>query len=478
MKQNRTPILESLIKHSRTNPFSFHVPGHKYGNLFQGEGMEYFKELLKIDATELSGLDDLHSPEGPIMDAEKLLTQLYGVKKSFFLVNGSTVGNLAMIMGTIKENDIVLVQRNCHKSILNGIGLVNADPVFLGPDFEKDWGVAGTVSLNTVKQALEQYPQAKVIILTYPNYYGMVNELEEIITLSHSKGIPVLVDEAHGAHFVGGEIFPKSAVQLKADIVVQSAHKTLPAMTMGAYLHYNSNIVSEKAVSNYLHILQSSSPSYPIMASLDMARSYLATFSEDDAKYLLEKLNELRKRLQQLEGIEVLAYPCGKGDPLKITIQSTTSLSGYEIQAMLEKKGIYSELADPYNVLLVFPLLKKNNEFPISDIINRFEMALQSNTGKEKLKKKAVYGKPPISKLALKMQERANLKKRTVPYTESIGHICAQLIIPYPPGIPLLFPGEIITMEDIENIRLLQETGAKFQDMGSLSNGKIDIYLL
>lgn len=477
MDQNRTPILENLIKHSKTNPISFHVPGHKYGNLFQGEGTEYFKELLKLDATELSGLDDLHSPEGPILEAEKLLTQLYGVKKSFFLVNGSTVGNLAMIMGTIKENDIVLVQRNCHKSILNGISLVNADPVFLGPDFEMDWGVAGAVSLDTVKQALEQYPQAKAIILTYPNYYGMVNELEDIIELSHSNGIPVLVDEAHGAHFVGGEIFPKSAVQLKADIVVQSAHKTLPAMTMGAYLHYNSNIISEKAVRSYLQILQSSSPSYPIMASLDLARRYLATFSEDDAKYLLEKLNDLRTRLQQVEGIEVLAYSYGKGDPLKITIQSTTSLSGYDIQSLLEKKGVYTELADPYNVLLVFPLLKKNIEFSIDDIVNRFEAAFQSHTGKEKIKKKAVYEKPIISKLALKTQEMANLKKRTVPITESIGKICAQLIIPYPPGIPLLFPGEIIRMEDIENIQLLQETGAKFQDMGSLSNGKIDIYL-
>lgn len=477
MDQNRTPILERLIKHSKKNPISFHVPGHKYGNLVQGEETRYFKELLKLDATELSGLDDLHSPEGPILEAEQLLAQLYGVKKSFFLVNGSTVGNLAMIMGTIKENDIVLVQRNCHKSILNGISLVKADPIFLGPEFDEEWGVAGAVSLHTIKQAIEEYPKAKAIILTYPNYYGMVNELEDIIELSHRNGIPVLIDEAHGAHFVGGEAFPKSAVQLKADIVVQSAHKTLPAMTMGAYLHYNSDIISEKEVRSYLQILQSSSPSYPIMASLDLARRYLATFSDDDAEYLLQKQNDLRTRLQHLKGIKVLGYSNGEGDPLKITIQSTTSLSGYDIQSLLEKEGVYPELADPYNVLLVFPLLKKNMGYSVKHVFNQFETALQSCTSTEDKKKKAVYERPTISKLAVNLKESANLKRKTVPIEESIGQICAQLIIPYPPGIPLLFPGEIIRAGDIENIKLLQETGARFQDMGSLCNGRIDIYL-
>ena len=476
MDQKRIPLLEQLIGHFENNPISFHVPGHKYGELFSTSGKKYFQELLKLDATELTGLDDLHSPEGVILEAEKLLAHFTGAKKSYFLINGSTVGNLAMIMATVEEHDTVLVQRNCHKSILNGLSLVKADPVFLGPEMDEEWGIAGGVSANTVKQAIKKYPNTKALILTYPNYYGMVNDLEEIIQIAHNKQIPVLIDEAHGAHFQG-ENFPRSAVHLKADVVVQSAHKTLPAMTMGAYLHFNSNIISERSISKYLQILQSSSPSYPIMASLDIARNYLATYSAEDAMYLLRKIKEFRDGLQKINGIKVLSYNKGIGDPLKITIQSTSMLSGYELQTLLEKEGIFPELADPYNVLLVFPLLKENIDFPTKEMVNRFKAALKSTGATNTVKEKLTFKKPKISKVALHSKEFAKYSKKAVPFNEAIGKISAQLIIPYPPGIPLLFPGEIITYEDIENIKLLQSTGARFQDEGCLKNKKIDIYL-
>ncbi len=289
MNQENIPLWNQLQKHASHQPLSFHVPGHKNGFLAGGEGADYFKHILKLDATELSGLDDLHSPEGVILEAQELLAGLHGVSKSFFLVNGSTAGNLAMVLSAAEEKETVLVQRNCHKSILNGITLAKAKPVFLAPEFNEEWGVAGGVALETVKEAIRQYPDAKAIILTYPNYYGMVYDLENIIQCAHDHGIPVLVDEAHGAHLIGGSHFPASAVQLQADLTVQSAHKTLPAMTMGAYLHFNSRFIKEEKVSNYLGILQSSSPSYPIMASLDLARAYLASFSKKDEEALLKK---------------------------------------------------------------------------------------------------------------------------------------------------------------------------------------------
>lgn len=470
------PILDALKAHIKRNPVSFHVPGHKYGDLLPDEGKGYFQELLKLDATELNGLDDLHSPEGIILEAEKLLGHFYSAKKSFFLVNGSTVGNLAMIMAAVAENETVLVQRNCHKSVLNGVQLVKAHPVFLGPDFDEEWGVAGEVSLHTVEKAVQEYPDAKAIILTYPNYYGMIHDIEEIIQYSHSKGIPVLIDEAHGAHFAGNDKFPRSAVQLKADIVVQSAHKTLPAMTMGAYLHFNSDILTERKVSDCLQLLQSSSPSYPIMASLDMARHYLATYSNEDMNVFLQKITEFRRRLQQLRGIRVLEYQNGKGDPLKITIQSTTSLSGYDLQSLLEGVGIYAEMADPYNILLVFPLLKKDMDFPIEEIISRFEAALQSIPNTQRCKIVNSFGKPKISKPSLSVKQMSSLKSESIHLEEAVGKICAQLLIPYPPGIPLLFPGEIIRKEDIDFIKLLLKTGARFQGGDSLKSGRIDIF--
>ncbi|MFE8698979.1 aminotransferase class I/II-fold pyridoxal phosphate-dependent enzyme [Cytobacillus sp. FJAT-53684] len=477
MDQKRMPLFKQLINHAEQSPLSLHVPGHKYGEILIDEAKGYYNELLKLDATELTGLDDLHSPDGVIKEAEELLAQLYEVKRSFFLVNGSTVGNLAMIMAALKENDTVLVQRNCHKSILNGINLAKAEPVFLGPIFDEDWGIARAVTLSTIKQAIEKYPHAKAVVLTYPNYYGMADEIEGIIELAHLNNIPVLIDEAHGAHFVGGALFPKSAVQLKADIVVQSAHKTLPAMTMGAYLHFNSELLSENVVSQYLHILQSSSPSYPIMASLDMARYYLATFTNEDADYLGKKINELRSELQKLNGIKVLSYKKGMGDPLKITIQSTTSLSGYEIQRLLEGEGIYTEMADPYNIVLVFPLLKASMPYSIKEVISRFEAALNPIIMSEKEKAKIVFKKPAITKLALNSEEMAASQIGVVPLEKAVGGICAQLIIPYPPGIPLLFPGEIISREDIDNINLLIESGARFQGDSTFKHGEINIYL-
>jgi arginine/lysine/ornithine decarboxylase len=476
MNQNKKPLYEKLAAHEKKSVYSFHVPGHKYGNLIPKDASRYFQQMLKLDATELSGLDDLHSPEGVIMEAEELLAQLHHVKRSYFLVNGSTVGNLAMIMAAVKENEKILVQRNCHKSVLNGIRLAGAVPILLGPELNEEWGIASGVSVQTVSQAIELYPDAKAIILTYPNYYGMVYDLQGIARLCHEKGIPVLVDEAHGAHFIAGDCFPKSSVELGGDLVVQSAHKTLPAMTMGAYLHYNTNFIRKEAVESYLQMLQSSSPSYPLMASLDIARGYLATFTREDGEYLLKKITEFKDRLQQLKGIKVLSYKNGEGDPLKITLQSASALSGFEIQKLLEDEGIYTEMADPNNVLLVFPLLKKGMDFPLTEVTAAFKKALHALASFKTAKVNFALAHQGISKLEINIKNQGNLESRLVPLDTASGKVCAEFIIPYPPGIPLLFPGEVISQESIEQIKLLRETGARFQGGKNLLQGKISIY--
>ncbi|MCS0674731.1 aminotransferase class I/II-fold pyridoxal phosphate-dependent enzyme [Cytobacillus firmus] len=475
MNHEQTPLWDQLKKHASHQPVSFHVPGHKNGQLAVGEEADYFKDILTLDATELSGLDDLHSPEGVILEAQKLLADLYGVPKSFFLVNGSTSGNLAMVMSAAKENETVLVQRNCHKSILNGITLAKAKPVFLAPEFNEEWGVAGGVALETVKEAIRQYPEAKALILTYPNYYGMVFNLESIIEYAHDHGVPVLVDEAHGAHLIGGDHFPASAVQLQADLVVQSAHKTLPAMTMGAYLHFNSRFIKEERVSKYLAILQSSSPSYPLMASLDLARAYLASFSGKDEEALLEKAGRFRKNLSKIKGIKVLNFEHKNGDPLKVTIQSAAALSGFELQTLLEKHGIFTEMADPYNVLFVLPLLKNDMDYPFERVIQCLEEELRS-FGPAGRHEKIPFSKRPVSGLALEQKEQDRCTIKTVALEEAVGKICAQQVTPYPPGIPLLFPGEVIEGEDIASIRFQIRAGARFQNGENIKKGSINVY--
>jgi arginine/lysine/ornithine decarboxylase len=328
MDQKWTPLYDALMRHKEQKPVSFHVPGHKNGQIFNEKARLVFESILTIDMTEISGLDDLHSPDGPILEAEQLLAELYQVKSSYFLVNGSTVGNLAMILATCEKSDVVLVQRNCHKSVLHGLMLAEVEPVFIAPEIDEEWGLAGGVRLKDLQEALQAYPQTKAIILTHPTYHGQSNELTEIVSIAHKKNIPVLVDEAHGAHFILGSPFPESAIKAGADVVVHSAHKTLPAMTMGSYLHVNSELINENRVAFYLQMLQSSSPSYPIMASLDLARAYLASFSAENKEILLKKISSFRDELKQIKDIDVMEGTNDRLDPLKITIRSKMGLSG------------------------------------------------------------------------------------------------------------------------------------------------------
>ncbi|WP_332603930.1 aminotransferase class I/II-fold pyridoxal phosphate-dependent enzyme, partial [Bacillus sp. S1(2024)] len=332
-----TPLYKALIQHARRNSHSFHVPGHHNGDVFFDDAKSIFDPLLTIDVTELAGLDDLHHPSGVIKEAQELASQLYGSVESFFLVNGTTVGNLAMILSVCEPGDTILVQRNCHKSVFHAVDLSGAEPVYLAPDVDSAMHVPTHVPLGTIKEALEAYPGAKGLVLTNPTYYGHSADLTEIITEAHHYGIPVLVDEAHGAHFILGEPFPVSALKMGADIVViiteahhygipvlvdeahgahfilgepfpvsalkmgadivvQSAHKTLPAMTMGSYLHLNSSCrINRDRVAEYLNRLQSSSPSYPIMASLDIARAYVQHIIEE------QKLSDILQRIQTLK---------------------------------------------------------------------------------------------------------------------------------------------------------------------------------
>lgn len=189
MDQKQMPLVEKLIQHIKRKPENYHVPGHKGGSLLSGlnEVDDYFRQLLQLDLTEISGLDDLHSAEDVIKEAQSLLATLYGAKRSFFLINGSTVGNLAMICGTLKRGDRVLVQRNSHKSILNGLRLIGAEPIFILPEFNQEWGISEGVSYTHIEEALSKYEDIKAVILTYPSYYGTVYPLEDIIALCREK---------------------------------------------------------------------------------------------------------------------------------------------------------------------------------------------------------------------------------------------------------------------------------------------------
>ncbi|MDF9758580.1 arginine/lysine/ornithine decarboxylase [Peribacillus simplex] len=478
MNQSQTPLFDAMSALYKKRPISLHVPGHKNGWVFSKKGEAIYNPLLGIDATEISGLDDLHAPEGAILKSEQLLADLYGVKKSYFLVNGSTVGNIAMILATCREGDKVLVQRNCHKSILHGLMLANVQPIFLQPDFYEEWGIAGGVGSKLIEEALSANPDVKAIVVTYPNYYGLGEDLTELVRLAHQKGIPVLVDEAHGAHFQLGSPFPKSAIFAGADAVVHSAHKTLPAMTMGSYLHVNSSLVDVGQVSFYLQMLQSSSPSYPIMGSLDLARAYLAAFTSEDKKSLIKKISDFRRELGALQTVRVLEAPPGtSADPLKVVIQSINGLSGFELQQLCEAEGIFTELADPNNLLMILPLLKTSIDFPFQEIVQNIKSATKDRTGSvEANQVGSWFAGSSITTLEITYSVMKHSKSRPVVLREAVGEVSAEMVIPYPPGIPLIMSGEMITTDHITNLKRLLELGSRFHGGSSLSNGELIVY--
>ncbi|MCD2336430.1 aminotransferase class I/II-fold pyridoxal phosphate-dependent enzyme [Bacillus cereus] len=458
MNQNRMPLYEALIEFKERGPLSFHVPGHKNGLNFPQEAIREFKGILSIDVTELAGLDDLHSPFECIDEAQQLLAEVYNTKRSYFLINGSTVGNLAMILSCCGEHDIVLVQRNCHKSIINGLKLAGANPIFLDPWIDEAYNVPVGVRNEIIKNAIRKYPNAKALILTHPNYYGMGMDLEASIAFAHAHKIPVLVDEAHGAHLCLGEPFPKSALTYGADIVVHSAHKTLPAMTMGSYLHINSHLVDEDKVTTYLSMLQSSSPSYPIMASLDIARFTMARIKEEGHSEIVEFLRRFKEQLRSIPQIAILEYPLQ--DELKVTVQTRCQLSGYELQSVFEKVGIYTEMADPYNVLFILPLQVNEGYMKVIEMIR---VALQHYEVKDKRESIRYTYNGEFSLLPYTYKQLEGYETKIVSIEDAVGMIAAEMVIPYPPGIPLIMYGERITSEHKEQIMYLERAGARFQ---------------
>uniref|UniRef100_UPI000A528DA5 aminotransferase class I/II-fold pyridoxal phosphate-dependent enzyme n=1 Tax=Paenibacillus dakarensis TaxID=1527293 RepID=UPI000A528DA5 len=279
MNRNReeAPLVEALLAYRNHAAKSFHVPGHKNGKAYDGiEEARILHDVMKIDVTEISGTDDLHHPEGVIREAQELAADCFGAEESFFLVGGSTSGNLAMVLTVCQQpGDILLLQRNVHKSVLNGLMLAGARAVFLEPEIDKDSGLAVTPSVETIKAAIAAYPDARGVLLTSPNYYGMSCDLKPIAELCHAYHIPLLVDEAHGAHFGMHPDLPEGALSSGADVAVQSTHKMLAAMTMGAMLHVQGPFINRGLLRQRLAMVQSSSPSYPVMASLDLARRML-----------------------------------------------------------------------------------------------------------------------------------------------------------------------------------------------------------
>lgn len=488
MDQQRAPLFEKLQELALGNRSSFHVPGHKFGQDLVKDEQRILQQVMSIDYTEIPGLDDLHAPQGVIREAEELAASCFKAAKTFFLVNGSTVGNLALILSVCQRSDLIIVQRNVHKSIIHGLMLAGAKAVFLPPSVDEASGLDAGLDINNVETALQKYPQAKAVLLTNPSYYGRGMDLRSIAELTHQYNMPLLVDEAHGAHFGFHPQLPESALSCGADGVVQSTHKMLTALTMGAMLHIQGDLLHEAVIRQRLGMLQSSSPSYPIMASLDICRRLMATDGEQRLSAGLEAVDHFKENLHSLPWFSIAAPPSSGGetqDPFKIAVRDGTgTLTGYQLLQLLEKWGCIVEMADPVYILLSFSLSSRKKD---SEILSE---AFRGISKQFKLEKKELQrGITNINRLPeftleaspvsfdlpdLKSDKTEN--KKTIRLKDAAFARAAEMVVPYPPGIPLLYPGEMITFEMIEYLQQLSSLGAIFQGAQEIHLQTIQVY--
>lgn len=497
----RAPLVEALLKYNQNQHASFHVPGHKDGKWYAHESLSLsgredwntllhkMSLLLTIDVTEVEGTDDLHHPTEAIAEAQQLAAQCFGAEETHFLVGGSTVGNIALLMSCcIQPNDVVLVQRNVHKSVLHGLMMAGARAVFLAPQMDKGSGLATAPNNDTVEQALQAYPNAKALFVTNPNYYGMGINLCELAEMVHRYDIPLLVDEAHGAHYGLHPAFPESALQAGADGVVQSTHKMLGGMTMSAMLHVQGARLNRTRLKKLLTMLQSSSPSYPLMASLDISRFYLARNGREAFEEGLKAVQHVRAALVNLTVYEVIEIQTAKPqsaycslDPFKVTIRCTNGqLSGYELLERLSEYGCTAEMADLQHVVLSFSLGSSLEDAQrLITALQAVAVTLDDNTPYTKIQVatytenidtpgrsitfadgQRMYSEP----VSFSIYEQESVRTKRVSVHEAVGHKAAESVVPYPPGIPLLYPGEIITEAAAQELIMLAHAGAKCHD--------------
>lgn len=465
-RQRRAPLYEQLVRHAMRRPHPFHVPGHKMGRSFDHHGRERFGPVLELDMTEITGMDDLHQPEGVIAEAQALAAEAFGAEETRFLVGGSTAGNIALIMTVCRPGDKILVQRNCHKSVFHGIILARATPVYIVPAVDPATGTAVGLRREDVERALQAHPDAKAVFLTNPTYYGMGIDVAKMAAAVHRFGVPLLVDEAHGAHFGFHPAFPPSAMQSGADAAVQSTHKMTGALTMSSMLHIQGERIDRERLARNLALIQSSSPSYLLMASLDLARRHLVTEAAREWERLLPQLDKLRERLGRVSWVE-LAGPvpnsvCATWDPLKLLlVLRSADADGFELKRLLEEHGIYPELAESGLVLLAA------SAGTSADDLDALAWLLESvsperRPGAVRMVEPGVVASSFLREQAMPMHEAIDAPHEAVALEQALGRIAAEMVIPYPPGIPLLVPGERIDADLLELLLELRKGQTRF----------------
>lgn len=491
MNQNKTPLLDAVERLIDTNPAYFRIPGHRMERGISSRWTgKAGSRIFAYDVTETPFTDDLHAPEGAILKAQKLMGSLYGADESFFLVNGTTCGNEAMIMSAAFEGGEIMVARNAHKSALMGLILSGAKPVYVMPDIIEDWGIQGAVNPESVSALFREYPNCNALFLVSPTYYGICSNLKKIADICHENNALLLVDEAHGGHlyFDDSADSKKGAIQCGADICVQSLHKSAGALTQASVLHIKNHGVRGSALARVrenLHLVQSTSPSYLLMISLDCARYELAMHGGEMCKKSKELADYARARINEIEGFKCMEMENADKSRLVISARSL-GISGFMLDELLfEKYGVNMELSDHENVLAIVTYANEKEElerlvFACEDIAGKHKRTDATDVKNEKgifindthaIKDKRISALP-LPQQRLLPREAYFAKKQKIHWQDAVGKISGQIIAPYPPGIPAAYPGELISHEVWEYVEHFRKNGRHIH--GADREGKLE----
>lgn len=463
-----------LKAYANSDYYPFHMPGHKRVAI---------EEInpYSIDITEIDGFDNLHSAEGILKEAQRKAARLYDSKHSYYLVNGSTCGILAAISAAVNPKGKILMARNVHKAVYHAVYLRQLSTVYLNPQMT-DFGIQGAISPEEVKKSLEQDKEIKAVIITSPTYEGVVSDIRTIAKIAHSYGIPLIVDEAHGAHFGFHPAFPETAVRLGADVVIQSMHKVLPSLTQTALLHLNSAYISTEKIERFLDIYETSSPSYVLMAGMERCiRLLLEEGTELFFRYE-KRLFDFYKRAEKLKHIHLMNRKDisefeGYGlDPSKLVISvKGTSLTGKELyDTLLNKYHLQMEMVSGFYVLGMTSIMDSDEGFiRLSEALEEIDDSISETLEQENTAFVHRFYKAREKKLEL--YEAMELPVESVSFEEAIGKISASYVYLYPPGIPVLLPGELIEEEFINNIRESLQLRLNLQGLADIINERINV---
>ena len=462
----KNSTLDFLLQHAAEDPVSFHMPGHKGSQLYRRFGYNDFLEnFMDCDITEIPGADNLFQTEGILQATRERYGKLYEVEHSYMLINGTSGGIIAGILASVEEGGTLIMARNCHKSVFNALTLGGIQPAYIYPELLEEYGISGEVTPQEVERAITENPEASAIILPSPNYYGICSDIRAIAEVAHRHGKILIVDQAHGAHlkWLGG---PECAESAGADIVINSIHKTLGSFTQSAVLNLNSKLVDKYLLEDKLQAIQSTSPSYLLMTSLDINARLLEeqqvpliggwTLNLDYAYEELVKIPDLRVvGAAAGEGGRGVIYTLRNLDRSKINLDTTAwGITASELEEMLMEKGIFCELTTG-NILMLMTGIG-NRRFDFQKLVGVLQ-GIRAELEIPEVPDTPTAGRLPGRKPLYPIPK----KKKRVKLEDAAGCICAASIIPYPPGIPLICPGEKMEAEDLAYVAQLRANGEK-----------------